>query len=154
MAAFQAGDYARAAADLETVTARAELSPQLEPAFYTVGSAYFNAGEYAKAIAAFKNYQAKFPSGPHINDVKFGIAQASLGSKNYADAAKQFSAFESDPRVREQALLFQATALKQAGKAEQAIVPLEKLASGDLKTASGARGLMNAGAVVCRQRGS
>ncbi len=142
MAAFQAGDYARAAADLETVTAKAELSPQLEPAFYTIGSAYFNAGEYAKAIAAFKNYQAKFPTGPHINEVRFGLAQASLGSKNYADAAKQFSAFESDPRLREQALLFQATALKQAGKADQAIVPLEKLASGDLKTASGARGLV------------
>ncbi|HEV8184356.1 MAG TPA: tetratricopeptide repeat protein, partial [Chthoniobacterales bacterium] len=142
MAAFQAGDYAKAAADLETVTTRAELSPQLEPAFYTIGSAYFNAGEYAKAIAAFKNYQAKFPSGPHISDVKFGIAQASLGSKNYADAAKQFSAFESDRRLREQALLFQATAWRQAGKIDQAIVPLEKLASGDLKTASGARCLM------------
>ncbi|HEV8185794.1 MAG TPA: tetratricopeptide repeat protein, partial [Chthoniobacterales bacterium] len=120
---------------------RAELSPQLEPAFYTIGSAYFNAGEYAKAIAAFKNYQAKFPSGPHISDVKFGIAQASLGSKNYADAAKQFSAFESDRRLREQALLFQATAWRQAVKIDQAIVPLEKLASDDLKTASGARGL-------------
>src|SRR5207248_3071998 len=59
MAAFQSGDYAKAAADLEALVAKAEFSPQLEPAFFTLGSAYFNVPDYKKAITAFKNYQAK-----------------------------------------------------------------------------------------------
>src|SRR5438093_1531659 len=61
MAAFQSGDYAKAASDLEAVVTKAEFSPQLEPAFFTLGSAYFNIPDYKKAIAAFKNYQTKFP---------------------------------------------------------------------------------------------
>src|SRR6266850_1413261 len=57
MAEFQAGDYAKAAADLDALITKAEFSAQLEPAFFTVGSAYFNAPDYKKAMAAFKNYQ-------------------------------------------------------------------------------------------------
>src|ERR1041385_7801542 len=44
MAAFQAGDYAKAANDLDALLNKAEFSPQLEPAFFSLGSAYFNAG--------------------------------------------------------------------------------------------------------------
>ena len=70
MAEFQAGNYAKAATDLEALVARVEVTPQLEPVFYTIGSAYFNAGDYPKAIAAFKNYQAKFPKGPHAGECR------------------------------------------------------------------------------------
>ena len=142
MAAFQSGDFAKAAADLEAMVTKAEFSPQLEPVFYTVGSAYFNAGNYPKAIAAFKTYQVKFPAGPHANDALFGIAQATLAGKNYGEAATQFSQFEKDPKMREQALVFQATALKEGGKLDQAIGTLEKLGTAELKTTQGARGLM------------
>ena len=142
MAAFQAGDFAKAASELEALAAKAEFTPQLEPVFYTIGSAYFNAGNYAKAIAAFKNYQTKFPGGPHAADVSFALAQASLLSKNYADAATQFSALEKDPRMREQALFLQATAQKEGGKLDQATAVLEKLVGGELKTAAGVRGAM------------
>ena len=142
MAAFQNGDYAGAAADLEALIAKAEFSPQLEPIFYTIGSAYFNAADYKKAAAAFKNYQAKFPSGPRAAEAAFAIAQCNLLSKNYADAATQFSAFEKDPRLREQALLFQATAHRDGNKIDQAIAVLEKLGTGELKTSAGGRGLM------------
>ena len=55
MAEFQAGNYAKAANDLEAFVARVEVSPQVEPIFYTIGSASFNAGDYTKAIVAFKN---------------------------------------------------------------------------------------------------
>src|SRR3954469_21118127 len=58
MAAFQAGNYAKAATRLEALVARVEVSPQVEPIFYAIGCAYFNAVDYPKAIAAFKNYQA------------------------------------------------------------------------------------------------
>ncbi len=142
MAAFQSGEYARAASELEAVIARAEFSPQLEPVFYTIGSAYFNAGDYKKAAAAFKTYQAKFSAGPRAAEAAFAIAQCSLLSKNYADAATLFSSFEKDPKMREQALFFQATAQKEGGKLDPAIATLEKLGSGELKTPSGARGLM------------
>ena len=139
MAAFQSGDFPRAASELEALINKAEFSPQLEPVFFTVGSAWFNAGDYKKAMAAFKNYQAKFPQGPHGGDVVFALAQCSLLSKNYADAATQFSALEKDPKLREQALLAQATAFKESGKPDQAIGPLEKLAAGEVKSATGVR---------------
>ena len=142
MASFQAGDYPKAAADLESLTAKAEFSPQLEPVFYTIGSAYFNAGNYPKAIAAFKNYQTKFPNGPRVAETSFAIAQCSLLSKNYAEAATLFAALEKDPRMREQALILQAQALKEGGKADQAQGVLEKLAGGEIKTPAGANGAM------------
>jgi TolA-binding protein len=142
MAAFQAGDFAKAANDLETLANKAEFTPQLEPVFFTVGSAYFNAGNYSKAIAAFKNYQTKFPGGPHAADAAFGLAQSNLLTKNYADAAAQFSALEKDPKLREQALLAQATALKEGNKADQAIPVLEKLVGTELKSAAAVRGAM------------
>jgi outer membrane protein assembly factor BamD (BamD/ComL family) len=68
MMEFQSGNYAKAATELEALVARVEVTPQLEPIFYTIGSAHFNAGDYPKAIAAFKNYQAKFPKGAHAGD--------------------------------------------------------------------------------------
>ena len=108
MAEFQAGDYAKAAADLEALLAKAEFTPQLEPAFFTLGSAYFNAGDYKKAVAAFKNYQTKFPNGAHSAEVAFAIAQSSLLGKNYAEAAAEFAKLEKDPRLREAGALFRS----------------------------------------------
>ncbi len=140
MAEFQAGDYAKAAADLDALLTKAEFNPQLEPAFFTLGSAWFNAGDYKKAIVAFKNYQAKFPSGPHSGDAAYGIAQSNLLSKNYAEAAAQFTALEKDPHYRDQALFFAATTSKEAGKIDQAIATLEKLVGAELKTPVGVRG--------------
>jgi TolA-binding protein len=142
MAEFQAGDYGKAAADLDALITKAEFSAQLEPAFFTVGSAYFNAPDYKKAIGAFKNYQTKFPNGPHVSEVAYGLAQANLLSKNYAEAAAQFAALEKDARYHDQALLYEATASKEAGKVDQAIGSLEKLAGGELKTPQAVRGAM------------
>ena len=142
MAAFQAGDYAKAATDLEALINKAEFSPQLEPAFFSLGSAYFNAADYKKAIAAFKNYQTKFPNGPHLSDAIYGMAQSNLLTKNYADAASLFAVLAKDSRFRDQALFFSATANKEAGKIDAAIADLEKLGSADLKTAMSVRGLM------------
>src|SRR5438045_5431538 len=112
MAAFQAGDYAKAANDLDALLNKAEVSPQLEPAFFSLGSAYFNAGDYKKAITAFKNYQTKFPNGQHASDALFGMAQSNLQTKNYNDAVTQFAQLAKDSRHRDQALYFSATANK------------------------------------------
>lgn len=129
MAEFQAGAYDKAAADLESLTLKADLTPQLEPVFFTVGSAYFNLNNYQKALAAFRNYQAKFPSGAHINDAVFGVAQCQLLLKQYKDAAATFALLERDPRLRDQVRFFEATALKELGNIDPAIAVLEKLAA-------------------------
>lgn len=142
MAEFQAGDYARAAADLESLCNRAEVTPQLEPAFFTVGSAWFNAGDYKKAITAYKSYQTKFPNGAHASEVAFALAQSNLQAKNFAEAATEFSALEKDPRLRDQALFWSASASRDAGNIDQAISTLEKLSTGQLKSAMAARGAM------------
>jgi TolA-binding protein len=140
MAAFQAGDYAKAATSLDAMLGKAEFSPQLEPAFFTVGSAYFNIPDYKKAIAAFKAYLTKFPNGAHASEVGFAMAQANLLARNYADAAAQFAAMEKDPKYREQALFFGATASKEGGKVDQAIATLEKLSGGELRSELSIRG--------------
>ncbi|CAN5605273.1 hypothetical protein BH18VER1_BH18VER1_06710 [soil metagenome] len=142
MAAFQSGNFAQAAATLEGLLSKTDPSPQLEPVYYTVGAAYFNANDYAKASAAFKNYQTKFPNGPHAGEVALALAQCSLGTKNYAEAAAQFAALEKDPRFREQALLMQAVASNEGGKAEAAIPPLERLVGAELKSSTAVRGAM------------
>jgi TolA-binding protein len=142
MSEFQSGDYAKAAADLDALLVKAEFSPQLEPAFFTVGSAYFNIPDYKKAITAFKNYLTKFPNGPHAGEVGYAIGQAYLLSKNYGEAVGQFAALEKEPRYREQALFFGATVSKEGGKVDQAISTLEKLSGGELKTPMSVRGAM------------
>jgi TolA-binding protein len=142
MTEFGAGDYAKAAADLEALLAKAEATPQLEPAFFTLGSAYFNLGDYSKAVTAFKNYQKKFPNGAHASEVAFAIAQSSFLGKNYGDAAAQFAAIEKEPRFREQALFYGASASKEAGKIDDAIATLEKLSGGELPSPMSVRGAM------------
>jgi len=140
MAEFQAGDYAKAATDLEAIVARVEVTPQVEPIFYTIGSAYFNAGDYPKAIVAFKNYLGKFPKGQHKRGASFAIAQSNLLGKNFTDAAAQMAALENEPQLREQALLFEAEALKAAGKTDDAIRTLEKLDFQEIRTPGAMRG--------------
>jgi len=140
MAEFQAGNYTKAAMDLEALAARMEPTPQVEPVFYTIGCAYFNAGDYPKAIVAFKNYQAKFPEGRNARAASFAIAQSNLLGKNFPDAAAQMARLEKDPQLREQALQFEAEALKAAGKIDDAIRTLEKLAVQEILTPGAMRG--------------
>ena len=140
MAAFQAGNYPVAASTLESLLNKAEFSAQLEPAYFTVGSAWFNVPDYKKAIVAFKVYQSKFPNGPHAGEAGFAIAQANLQAKNYGDAASQFAALEKDPGYRERALYFGGIASRDGGKPDQAIATLEKLCGGDLRTQLSVRG--------------
>jgi len=140
MAEFQAGNFAKAATALEALVARVEVTPQVEPIFYTIGSAYFNAEDYPKAIAAFKNYQAKFPKGTHAAGVAFAIAQSNLLSKNFKDAAAQMAVLENDPQLREQALIFEAEAFKAQNKNDEAIRALEKLIGNEIRTNDTMRG--------------
>ena len=67
MAKFQAGDYSAAAADLEALVGRVEFSPQLEPIYYTIGSAYFNAANYCR----FQNLPGEIPQRPARRERRF-----------------------------------------------------------------------------------
>ncbi|MGI8889371.1 MAG: tetratricopeptide repeat protein [Chthoniobacterales bacterium] len=142
MAAFQSGQYAQAATALEALVARVAVSPQVEPIFYTIGSAYFNAGDYVKAIAAFKNYRIKFPQGPHATRAAFAIAQSNLLSENFKEAATQMAAFEKDPQLRDEALLFEAEAFQSAGNIDQAMAALEKAVGEEIQNAGVMRAAM------------
>ena len=73
-------------------------------------------------------------------DASFAIAQSNLLSKNFKDAAAQMAALENDPQLREQALLFEAEAFKAAGKTDDAIRTLEKLAGHEIRTPDTMRG--------------
>ena len=46
---FENGDYARAASDLEGLSAKAEFAPTLEPVFFTLGSAWLWSGLESRA---------------------------------------------------------------------------------------------------------
>lgn len=140
MAEFQAANYTGAATQFEALAARVEVSPQVEPIFYMVGCAYFNAANYSKAIDALGNYQAHFPRGQHAAEVAFAIAQSNLLIKNYPEAAAQMAALESNPALRAQALTFEAEAHKAAGKTDEAIRALEKLAGEEITTPESMRG--------------
>ena len=141
MAEFQAGNYAKAATDLEALVARVEVTPQVEPIFYTIGSAYFNAGDYPKAIAAFKNYQAKFPQGPTRAAAPLSPSPSRICSARISRMRRRrWRRWRTIPQLREQALLFEAEALKAAGKTDDAIRTLEKLAGQEIRTPDAMRG--------------
>ena len=141
MAEFQAGNYAKAATDLEALVARVEVTPQVEPIFYTIGSAYFNAGDYPKAIVAFKNYQAKFPKGATRAAAPPSPSPSRICSARISRMRRRrWRRWRTIPQLREQALLFEAEALKAAGKTDDAIRTLEKLAGQEIRTPDAMRG--------------
>ena len=79
MAEFQAGDYAKAATDLEALVARVEVTPQVEPIFYTIGSAYFNAGDYPEGDRRLQKLPGEIPArATHAGGAAFAIAQSNL----------------------------------------------------------------------------
>jgi TolA-binding protein len=142
MTAFQGGDYATAATNLEGVIAKAGPGSQLEPVYFTLGAAYFDLAQYPKAIETLKTYREKYPKSPRLADATFSIAQASLLDKDYGGAAEEFARLENIPLYREHALLYEATADKESGRAVNAIAALEKLISPDIVSSIGANGAM------------
>lgn len=142
MSAFQAGDYATAAAKLEGIIAKAGEGAQLESIYFTLGASYFNLGQYDKAVETLKTLQSKYPKGAHLADATFSIAQASLFAKNFDEAAAQFARLENLPQFREQALFFGASALEQSGHVDQAIKKFEALISPEIRTSVAVNGAM------------
>ena len=140
MAAFQAGDYQKAASNLETVLAQAAPDAQLEPVYFTLGAAWFNLKQYPKAIQTLKAYQTKFPKGARVAEAQFSIGQASFMDKDYAGAVESFKALETNPRFREQALYFEGSAYKEEVHPDQAIAVFQKLIGPEIQSTLAANG--------------
>ncbi len=142
MVSFQGGDYATAAASLEKVISQAGPGSQLEPVYFTLGASYFNLGQYPKAVDTLKAYRQKYPKSARIVDATFSIGQASLLDKNYPEAIAAFAQVENVPLYREHALYYEATAQKESGHPDEAIVALNKLINPDIKSSIGVNGAM------------
>ena len=127
MAEFQAGDYQKAATDLESLISQASADSPLDTVYFTLGAAYFNLQNYPKAIEALTQYQKKYPKGARFNDAQFSIGQAQFSAKNYADAAASFKQLENDPKLRAKALFYEGSAYKEGGKLAESAAAFEKL---------------------------
>ena len=149
---FDRGDYQGAVTTIETLlklvpadltpAEKAKSSALLEPMYFTLGAAYFDLNQYPKAIAALKDYLVRYPKSTRVNEVAFSLAQASYLDKDYAAAAQGFLALENVPAYRLQALLFEGLSYKEANEEAKAIVALEKLVAGGIKSPTAARGAM------------
>ena len=134
MSAFQQGDYNTAATNLQSVISQAGPGSQLEPVYFTLGAAYFNLGQYDKAVDTLKLYLEKYPQSARAADATFSMGQASLLNKDSTTAAAAFARLENVPKYREQALLYEGMADKDAGNTDEAVAALEKLISPEIDT--------------------
>ncbi len=145
-AAFAAGDFATASAGMETIIAQAPPDAKLEPVYFTLGASYFNLGQYPKAAETLRAYRAKFPDGAHFAEATFALGEASLLAHDDPAAIEAFTSLENTPAYRAQALLYEATAQKEAGRNPEAVAALEKLVGAGVRDDAGSRGaLMLAG---------
>ena len=142
MAAFQAGDYAGAAAKLESVIAKAGPGAQLETVFWMLGSCYFNAANYPKAIEVLNTYLKKFPAGTKSMEARFSIAQANYLNKNFEAAATGFKELENSPAFKSQALLYEGLALQQNKDTGRAAEVFQNLLATGIVNAETAKGAM------------
>jgi TolA-binding protein len=141
-AAFAAGDYASAATGMEQVIAQAAPDSKLDPVYYTLGASYFNLGQYPKAVETLRTYRTKFPQGAHIAEATFSLGEASLLAHDDQTATEAFKSLENVPAYHVQALLYEATAQKEAGQTTAAIATLEKLLSAGVRGNAEAKGAL------------
>lgn len=137
MQAFNAGNYAEAAAGLEKVIAlitdpveRAKIAPL----FYTLGAAYFNGKNYAKAAQTFETYIAQYPRAERVGEARLAIARSTFMAKDFENAARRFAELESIPALRDQALSAQAECYRQLKRPDEQIRVLEKVIAPEIKT--------------------
>ncbi len=149
---FGANDYQGAVSAINTLVAnlpkdlppadKAKLDTGMEPIYFTLGAAYFNLKDYDKATVALKDYISRYPRGARVADATFSLAQASYFGKNYDEAAKAAATLENNREYREQALLLEGLAYKEAADVGKTIGALEKLTANGIKSPTVARGAL------------
>ena len=117
MAEFQAGDFAKAATDLEALRRARRSHARKSSRFFTRSAPLISMPAITRRRSPrSKIIRRNFRKGAHAGDAAFAIAQSKLLSKNYKEAAAQMAALENDPHLREQALIFEAEAYKASGQ--------------------------------------
>jgi TolA-binding protein len=140
--AFDAGDYAHAASDFESIIqasgapmqwmSMATIPPAppnrqwLEPVFFMLGATHFNAKDWPNAILTFNAYRQLFPMSPRLTQVTFSLAQANLLGGHPEDSIPLFTSLLSYSDYHAKAFLLLVEANKSAGKPTNAISLLEK----------------------------
>jgi TolA-binding protein len=143
--ALQNGDYAKAIGGFQNYLDAAKDSKEpavlntLDAVYYGLGSAYFNDKQYAEAATKLTELLKRFPNSRLVPEVQFFLAQALLIQGDYAKALEGFKLAEKTPRFRDDSLLFQAEALRKAGKASEAAEPLGRLVEGGIRSGNSAR---------------
>jgi TolA-binding protein len=151
MDAFAKGDYAKAAASMQTIIDQAAPDSPLETVYYTQGAAYFNQKDFPKAIDALQKFVAKYPKAPKANDATFFIGQGQVELRDVAGAARTLAPLEANPEYRERVELLMGTAFKDAGKLDDAVATLKKLTDGGLRTPAAVNGAMVLAGVYTQQ---
>lgn len=139
-AAFGKGDYATAISSFEAIIplATADDNAAMEGVYFYLGASYFNTQVYDKAIEAFKKFQAGYPKSARLNEVLYSIAQAEVLSTNWDEAVTYFKLVEAVPQYHELALYYEGIALKNGGKADDAVATLEKLVLPEIRSSTAA----------------
>ncbi len=122
----------------------------LEGIYYGLGAARFNLKEYDKAVASFTELLKKYPQSRSADEVRFFLARALFNQKDYPKAIEGFKAVENIPAYRGDALLYQAVAFREMGKASDGIEPLVKLVGKAVNTSESARGALNLAALYAQ----
>jgi TolA-binding protein len=142
MEAFNKGDYAAAAANMQEILGAVTEDSQLDSVYYTLGAAQYNLHQFGPAIESLRKFVQKYPKSPKIDDVTLFIGQAQVQMKDYEGASKTLAALQNKPAVREQVLLLLGQAAKDAGKTDAAIAILRKLTDGGVHSIETANGMM------------
>ncbi|XHR27269.1 MAG: tetratricopeptide repeat protein [Chthoniobacteraceae bacterium] len=139
MAAFQAGDYQKAAANLESALAQVTANSNVEPLLLTLGAAYFNLKQYPQAVATFKKYLAKYPSGTRVQDARMSAIQSAFLAKDYETVAEICQRLKMNPATREEATLYEGLAYAEGKKPDAAVKTLDALLAANIATPIAAR---------------
>ncbi len=142
LAAFNAGDYRRAAEGMRAVLAKAPEGPALEGVYYTLGAALYNLPDYPGAIDTLNKFRAKYPRGARFTDATYALAQAHLATKNPGEAIKLLATLEAVPTLRERALLLEADALREEHKVDDAVAALRRLVGPDPRSPLAVQGAL------------
>ena len=146
MSAFNAGDYKSAIASFKTLTTKSS-EEDLEPALFPLGAAYYNVKDFKNAAATFERIiqdiqHKKFKDNSRLAEAEILLATTQIANHQGASAVNILKRLENDPKLRDKALLTEATAFKGLGQTDQAIEALKKLIGAGIQNEAQATGAL------------
>jgi tetratricopeptide (TPR) repeat protein len=132
--AFQAGDYAGAAKNFESVLAMAPSGDALETILFTLASTYYNQKNLTKAEEYYNRCLKEFPEGKDKTKALIALAQIQSQTGRKAAAEQTLSkASEGTGDLVGKARIARASMLSEEGKAEDALAVLRPMIAGGIK---------------------